>query len=98
MARFRASLQGARGTASRLGHPNSPTETSNNGWHLGVVTAAAVTPSNTDTIEIFMTSGSAGGHPTISLGSVELIDDEPSFIPSAYTLSLCAQLLLAQET
>ena len=98
MARFRASLQGARGTASRLGHPNSPTETSNNGWHLGVVTAAAVTPSNTDTIEIFMTSGSSGGHPTTSLGSVELIDGIPSFIPSAYTLSLCAQLLITQET
>jgi len=61
MARFRGTVQGSRGTASRLGHGTIRTNT--NGWELGVeVDGFKINPltevDDSDVFDVWVTGGS----------------------------------------
>ena len=56
MARFRATIQGNRGMASRLGH--KCLDASINGWNLGVKVYAYVNEKGKDEFKVFQTGGS----------------------------------------
>lgn len=60
MARFRGTLQGARGQASRLGTVKTGLSVSANGWHIGIRASAGVLANDSDAIDIYVTSGSTG--------------------------------------
>ena len=63
MAQFRATIQGNRGEASRLGTKNSGLDVTVNGWNVGVsVTARYNSETGNDEIRVFVTKGSNGGH------------------------------------
>ena len=57
MARFRATVTGSRGEASRLGHHGISTKT--NGWNAGVDVEAGVIGGE-DCFTVFATGGSNG--------------------------------------
>lgn len=78
MARFRGTLQGARGEASRLGTPKTGLTVTCNGWDAGVNIQATAGPGDADTFAIYMTGGSNGG-PSKLLGTVSLLDGVPTF-------------------
>lgn len=62
MARFIATIKGARGQASRIGHATSGIHSHTTGWELGVkVEGHAAGPGGTDVFAIYATSGSNGG-------------------------------------
>lgn len=62
MARFRATIQGQRGEASRLGSKNSGITASINGWNLGIYVEAKVDPvTGEDVFYVWKTGGSNGG-------------------------------------
>ncbi len=63
MAHFRATIQGNRGSASRLGSKSSGLTVKANGWKSGV-TVEAVHDSKTDTdvFNVFATTGSNPNH------------------------------------
>ena len=65
MARFRATMQGQRGMASRLGSTKSGINVRVNGWNLGVSVYGYVDPdSGQDTFLVFRTGGSHGYKPS----------------------------------
>ena len=70
MARFRATIQGQRGEASRLGSTKSGIEAYINGWDVGIRVVGSV---NSDTGEdeftIFKPSGSNGMHHSTLIGT-----------------------------
>ncbi len=57
MAQFRATIQGNRGEASRLGTKNSGLDADVNGWNVGC-RVAMTHESGVDVIRIYRTSGS----------------------------------------
>ena len=61
MARFRATVQGMRGEASRLGSKDSGIRTNANGWDSGVIVFGWVDDQEQDVFEIYQTGGSNGG-------------------------------------
>lgn len=61
MARFRATIHGNRGKASRLGTPNSGMMATVNGWDIGVEVALYVNQKGEDAVQIYRTGGSNGG-------------------------------------
>ena len=61
MAQYRATIQGQRGQASRLGGKKSGMSATINGWHSGVeVVARYDKEKNEDVFEVFRTTGSDG--------------------------------------
>lgn len=71
MARFIASVQGGKSTASRCGHRTTGIRSETNGWNMGVkVTGVAVPGSTQDEFRITITGGSNG--PSREEGSVHL--------------------------
>lgn len=60
MAQFRATIQGARGMASRLGHKNSGLHVTANGWNAGVTVDVAHI-NGRDVFQVFRTGGSNNG-------------------------------------
>jgi hypothetical protein len=62
MARFRGTVQGSRGEASRLGSTNGGLVTNTNGWDAGVRVVARVDDEGRDTFAIYATGGSSGSH------------------------------------
>ena len=60
MAHFRATIQGNRGMASRLGTKKTGLQASVNGWNVGV-TVEALHINGEDTINVFITGGSTSG-------------------------------------
>lgn len=58
MARFRATIQGCRGMASRLGGEKSGIDASINGWNIGISVRAYVNDKGQDIIEAWTTNGS----------------------------------------
>lgn len=61
MAHFRASLQGQRGTTSRLGSKASGLDVRVNGWNRGIrVTARYDATAGEDVFEVLSTGGSNG--------------------------------------
>lgn len=64
MAQYRATIQGNRSEASRLGHKTSGMVARVNGWHSGVkVIARYDKESDSDIFEVYKTSGSNGAKP-----------------------------------
>jgi len=61
MSRFRATIKGSRGEASRLGTAESGITTETNGWNVGVRVDAHVNDAGQDLIEIYANGGSNGG-------------------------------------
>jgi len=59
MARFRGTIQGSRGEASRLGDKKSGLRVDANGWHVGgqIIMDAK---GDTDYVTFYVTSGSNG--------------------------------------
>ena len=57
MAQFRATIQGQRGEASRLGSKSSGIEANVNGWHSGVKVVAAH-EGDQDVFYVYATGGS----------------------------------------
>lgn len=72
MARYRATIEGARGPASRLGHAGSGIETTANGWSGGVKVIGEPTKvgSDEDSFKIYATRGSGHGDSDGYLGTV----------------------------
>lgn len=67
MARFRATIQGQRGTASRLGNAKTGLVANVNGWNAGVRVEARANhstdkPAELDEFIVFVTGGSNGNH------------------------------------
>ena len=59
MARFRATIKGQRGEASRLGSTKSGIVAAINGWKCGIKVAASISPTTGgDVFQVFLTSGS----------------------------------------
>ena len=56
MARFRGTVQGNRGTASRLGH--KVLDSSTNGWDCGVTVEADGNLPDADVFRVYLTGGS----------------------------------------
>jgi len=83
-ARFRATLQGARGPASRLGHQGI--EAHVNGWNQGVHVVAKRGEGDEDEFHIYATGGSNGGHAPTFLGHVGRHPQtgKPHFFPASH--------------
>lgn len=78
MARFRGTVSGNRGTASRLGHPQDGLTVTANGWNSGVH-VDLYDEDGEDRCRIYFTGGSNGG------GQV-LVYDGPCAIADAARL------------
>jgi hypothetical protein len=75
MARFRATIKGARGEASRLGTPKSGLSATINGWDAGVKVSAYTNSLGRDQFVIYVTGGSHGGiSPTLALSVTDTPD------------------------
>lgn len=59
MARFRGTVQGNRGQASRLGTKRSGLVTETNGWNSGVRVIATVDDDGEDQFQVYSTGGSS---------------------------------------
>lgn len=77
MARFRGTLQGSRGAASRLGH--SGLTVTANGWDVGVRVDARPGHDDCDEFVIVATGGSNGGSSRV-IGRVRLVAGIPTFV------------------
>jgi hypothetical protein len=73
MARFRGTIMGNRGGASRLGTDGSGLRVTANGWDAGVVIEAGV-QDGMDVFHVYKTGGSNGGSETVKLATI--IDGE----------------------
>jgi hypothetical protein len=84
MARFRATIKGSRGDASRLGDARTGMTASVNGWDLGVrvVAGAVETDTRGDVFDLYMTSGSNRHATDVYLGRVSLVDGARVFEPA----------------
>ena len=60
MAHFRATIQGQRGGASRLGSAKSGIAAAVNGWDIGVTIEAGVHENGQDVLYVYATGGSLG--------------------------------------
>jgi hypothetical protein len=58
MAQFRATIQGHRGEASRLGGKKSGISARVNGWNVGVLVIGSVDEDGKDLFEVYKTGGS----------------------------------------
>ena len=83
MARFRATIQGQRGSASRLGSTKSGITAQVNGWDVGV-DVDADDENGTDTFKVYVTGGSRNAVNARHVGTV-LLDrnGKPTFITVA---------------
>jgi hypothetical protein len=79
MARFRATIKGARGEASRLGDAATGLTVTVNGWDLGIRAIAGTTGADADVIDVFITGGSKGRTPERHLGRAYLSPNGPTF-------------------
>ena len=83
MAHFRATIQGTRGEASRLGHKKSGIRASVSGWDSGVYVVGRLSPMHgEDVFSIWATSGSNGGKSDVFIGTVSSSDDGFVFSPA----------------
>lgn len=85
MAQFRATIQGQRGEASRLGSKASGISAYVNGWNSGVKVIGRHTDGQ-DVFDVYATSGSGYG-PSKFLGTVNVVDGQSVFNPDEGVLS-----------
>ena len=83
MARFRGILQGGRGEVTRLGHASSGLRVCADGWDVGVTVYAQANGAD-DIFSIYATRGSNGRASATLLGTVQLVDGSPRFIPNEH--------------
>jgi hypothetical protein len=76
MAHFRATIQGQRGQASRLGSAKSGLKVTANGWHTGITVYVDVSPDGEDRFQVELASGSNGSLSPVSLGTFTRRDIE----------------------
>lgn len=83
MSRFYGSIEGsAKTAATRQGTTHTGFFAHIRGWFVGVkVIIPRGLPEGEDRLDIYTTGGSAGPGGTNFIGSVKLIDDNPTFIP-----------------
>lgn len=83
MARYRATIKGQRGEASRLGSTKSGLRVTANGWSVGVTveTERDAYADEPDRFSVYMTSGSNGASTKHFIGSVFAGPCGPRFIP-----------------
>lgn len=62
MARFKGSVQGSRGEASRLGGTESGLRVYANGWRSGVMVRGEVNEDGEDVFYVYATGGSGPGY------------------------------------
>lgn len=79
MAQFRATIQGGRGEAARLGHKTTGIEANVNGWDSGVKVSGYHTD-DADKFDIYMTTGSSGDGRELYLGTVKITEEGPVFV------------------
>jgi hypothetical protein len=84
MAQFRATLQGTRGEASRLGDKRNGLTAKVNGWNSGVRVEAEVIDGH-DVFNIYATGGSRARFSGQYVGCVEIVNGEPVFTAKAVT-------------
>ena len=87
MARFRGTVQGGRGEASRLGHRSITTDT--NGWNLGVNVDGGAGPagySEEDHFSVYATGGSKESLRSHLIARVEEILNEDGGMDRRITL------------
>ena len=60
MARFRGTLEGCRGSASRLGSANSGLRVTARGWNIGVSIDLLVNDKGKDAVRVYVDGGSNG--------------------------------------
>lgn len=82
MARFRATIRGQRGEASRLGGRASGIQATVNGWDVGVEVDGHGGP-DLDAFDLYATGGSNGRHGRTWIGRVRLVDGKPTFLVPA---------------
>jgi hypothetical protein len=83
MARFRATIKGQRGEASRLGSVKSGIRASVDGWNVGVIVAgrANYRTAGDDCFDVYTTAGSNGGAADRFIGSILLdLNGKPTFV------------------
>ena len=68
MAQFRGTLQGSRGTTSRLGHKTTGLHVTCDGWNTGIEVEARHIDGQ-DVFHIFQTGGSNGRVSTVKVGT-----------------------------
>ena len=74
MARFRATVQGGRGQASRLGHRSITTDA--NGWNLGVNVAGGTYGGDNDRFTVYATGGSSASSASFRIAEVAEVEGE----------------------
>lgn len=74
MARFRGTLQGNRGDASRLGTAKSGLRVTANGWNIGATVDLFVNDKGEDVLEISLTGGSNNRSAFKSFGPFTVAD------------------------
>lgn len=65
MSRFYASIQGARGEATRQGHANTGITGHIRGWNIGARVDMSVDEAGNDVVRVFKTGGSSDPHGTL---------------------------------
>lgn len=70
MARFRGTVRGQRGEASRLGNAKSGLLVEANGWEGGIRVEAFAQPNGEDRFEVYVTSGSNGRYRSRHLATI----------------------------
>lgn len=74
MARFRATIKGQRGQASRLGSPKSGITANVNGWDVGIRVVGSVDNLGIDVYDVYLTGGSHAAHSPVHLGRFDASD------------------------
>lgn len=83
MAQFRATIEGQRGIASRLGNKKSGIITKTNGWKSGVrVEGEYREQDEEDVFDVWMTGGSGGTPNQVLLGRVRIVGGNPLWEPA----------------
>lgn len=83
MAQYRASVQGSRGEASRLGGKTSGIDAQVNGWRSGVSVCGRYNEEDQrDEFAIFATGGSGGRFSQRYLGTVQANNGRLEWIPA----------------
>ena len=81
MARFRGTIHGQRGEASRLGTASSGLTVKANGWDLSG-TVSMFGPTDSDSVQLTLTTGSNGSDSPTSLGAWKRGDSPTGFVPA----------------
>jgi len=74
MARFRGTIEGGRGVASRLGHRHITTDT--NGWNCGVNVDGGAYGGSNDRFNVYATGGSNESRESHRIAEVAEVDGE----------------------